>query len=95
MFPVPEKYLPIKQWLSKNYSNIVEVDVEPELQLRKLYHSGDFKFYIKNPGKNGSTYLVALVINDELASVSRGKNLEKQKLACVAQHLKELEDKKG
>lgn len=90
MFPVPEKYLPVKQWLPANYNKIIEVENEPELQLKRLYHSGDFKFYIKNPGKNGNTYLVALVIKEELASVSRGKDLEKQKVACVAQHLAEL-----
>lgn len=90
MFPVPEKYLPVKQWLPANYNKVIEVENEPELQLKRLYHSGDFKFYVKNPGKNGNTYLVALVIKEELVSVSRGKDLEKQKAACVAQHLTEL-----
>lgn len=90
MFPVPEKYLPISQYLPKNFKNIAETENIAELQLRRLYKSSEFKFYIKEPGRNNNTYLVALVIKDKLEAVSRGKDLEKQKVACVKQYLNEL-----
>ena len=90
MFPVPDKYLPVKQYLPSNMTNIVEKENDVNLQLRRYYKSSEFKFYIKEPGKNNNTYLVALVVKEQLAAVSRGKDLEKQKIACVKQHINEL-----
>lgn len=94
MFPVPEKYLPVKQWLPSVYNSmILEKENIPELTLRKYYKTGDIHFYTKPPGKNGKSYLVALVINNMLASVAKGKDEAKLKISCVNQHLEEMKKK--
>lgn len=92
MFPVPEKYLPVSQFLPDK-CNFEEIENFADMELLKLYHTSDFKFYSKQLKSGSNAYLVALIINDELVSVSQGKSLEKQKSACVKQHLKELKDK--
>ena len=92
MFPVPERYLPVSQFLPEKHS-FEEIENPADIELLKLYHTSEFKFYSKQLKSGSNAYLVALIINDELVSVSQGKSLEKQKSACVKQHFKELKDK--
>lgn len=94
MFPVPEKYLPVSQWLPKNYNNTIdEVENIPELILRTKYKTGDTHFYSKKPGKNNNMYQVVLIVNNELASYAKGKDEAKLKMSCVTQHLEELKNR--
>ena len=54
MYPVPDKFLPVKQFLAKNYKNIEEKENIAELQLRRYFSSSEFKFYVKKPGKKNT-----------------------------------------
>lgn len=90
MYPVPDKFLPVKQFLAKNYKNIEEKENIAELQLRRYFSSSEFKFYVKKPGKNGKTFTIALVIKEELVAVSQGKDLDKLKQSCVKQYFNDI-----
>ena len=89
MFKVPDKYLPIKKYLSSGVQDILEIETPAELKLRKLYKKSRFNFYIKEIKQHKNWYTVALVLDNSLAAVSTGKGLDKQKMSCVKQYFNE------
>lgn len=96
MYKVPDKYLPVKNYLPSNTikcNNVVEKIIDAELLLRDYYKFNDFKFYYKKNNKN--LYTVVLIIKDELTSIEKGKDLDKIKIACVKKHFNELGLEKG
>ena len=88
MYPVPDKYRPVETFL-KSYACVEKRNIDPDMLLRDYYYNHGYNFYYRSMAKK-DFYTVALVINDWLAAVSKGKGLEEQKLACVLQHINEL-----
>ena len=93
MYPVPDKYIPVKTYL-KNNVNVIEEEVKAELIMLKEFKTSDFKFYTKKPGKNGKMYTAVLIVYNELVSVSTSKNEDKAKLSCVKQYKDETKKKR-
>ena len=83
MYPVPSRFLPITDYLNSKQ----ELEIVPELELRRYLHSSDFKFYTK---KENNKHIAVLIVKEQLVAAREKKEEKDAKLACVKQYLKEV-----